>query len=103
EDGIRDFHVTGVQTCALPIYPLIIGSVLGVVCAAFGWLPPDIVMAPLDLVAAAAVPILLLNFGLSLAGDRVLAPGPYRKDVILEIGRASCRGKVVISEFFVLF
>src|SRR5690606_40368066 len=22
EDGIRDFHVTGVQTCALPIYDL---------------------------------------------------------------------------------
>src|SRR5690606_40117671 len=22
EDGIRDFHVTGVQTCALPIYHL---------------------------------------------------------------------------------
>src|SRR5690606_40321314 len=22
EDGIRDFHVTGVQTCALPIFPL---------------------------------------------------------------------------------
>src|SRR5690606_39941711 len=22
EDGIRDFHVTGVQTCALPIYIL---------------------------------------------------------------------------------
>src|SRR5690606_39531435 len=22
EDGIRDFHVTGVQTCALPIYPV---------------------------------------------------------------------------------
>src|SRR5690606_40927541 len=21
EEGIRDFHVTGVQTCALPIYP----------------------------------------------------------------------------------
>src|SRR5690606_40565681 len=21
EDGIRDFHVTGVQTCALPIWP----------------------------------------------------------------------------------
>src|SRR5690606_37972484 len=29
EDGIRDFHVTGVQTCALPIYVLIncIGSI----------------------------------------------------------------------------
>src|SRR5690606_31916578 len=27
EDGIRDFHVTGVQTCALPIYPVITGRV----------------------------------------------------------------------------
>src|SRR5690606_40721399 len=25
EDGIRDFHVTGVQTCALPIFILCIG------------------------------------------------------------------------------
>src|SRR5436309_9447572 len=24
EDGIRDFHVTGVQTCALPIFPLLV-------------------------------------------------------------------------------
>src|SRR5690606_39805364 len=29
EDGIRDFHVTGVQTCALPIlFLLLVGSVL---------------------------------------------------------------------------
>src|SRR5690606_39694941 len=28
EDGIRDFHVTGVQTCALPILPSL-ESVLG--------------------------------------------------------------------------
>src|SRR5690606_40679834 len=26
EDGIRDFHVTGVQTCALPIYQAIEGE-----------------------------------------------------------------------------
>src|SRR5207253_6369091 len=26
EDGIRDGHVTGVQTCALPIYPTVIGD-----------------------------------------------------------------------------
>src|SRR5690606_40758338 len=25
EDGIRDFHVTGVQTCALPIFPVGVG------------------------------------------------------------------------------
>ncbi len=63
--------------------PLIIGALLGVLCAVFDWLPPDQVMAPLDLIAGAGVPILLINFGMSLAGDRVLKPGPYRKDVIL--------------------
>src|SRR5207302_6230145 len=26
EDGIRDFHVTGVQTCALPISPALPGE-----------------------------------------------------------------------------
>src|SRR5690606_23708640 len=26
EDGIRDFHVTGVQTCALPISPIVEGA-----------------------------------------------------------------------------
>src|SRR5690606_41028982 len=30
EDGIRDFHVTGVQTCALPIYPWVAHFVDGV-------------------------------------------------------------------------
>src|SRR5690606_40331366 len=28
EDGIRDFHVTGVQTCALPIYRIYQGPVM---------------------------------------------------------------------------
>src|SRR5690606_40551766 len=27
EDGIRDFHVTGVQTCALPIWPMATAAV----------------------------------------------------------------------------
>src|SRR5690606_41035282 len=29
EDGIRDFHVTGVQTCALPISSSVAGGALG--------------------------------------------------------------------------
>src|SRR5690606_40612628 len=29
EDGIRDFHVTGVQTCALPIYLDVVVKDLG--------------------------------------------------------------------------
>ncbi|MBO9578900.1 MAG: AEC family transporter [Microbacteriaceae bacterium] len=63
--------------------PLLIASVLGIVCAATGWLPPEPVMAPFDFVGAAAVPVLLLNFGLALSSGRVLAPGPYRRDVVL--------------------
>src|SRR5690606_40489621 len=29
EDGIRDFHVTGVQTCALPIFGFVEGATSG--------------------------------------------------------------------------
>src|SRR5690606_39861641 len=29
EDGIRDFHVTGVQTCALPIYTTLLSLEVG--------------------------------------------------------------------------
>src|ERR1039457_6436916 len=43
EDGIRDYKVTGVQTCALPIYLLVEGGastrLLRVYTALFGWLP----------------------------------------------------------------
>src|SRR5690606_20479720 len=33
EDGIRDFHVTGVQTCALPIYGFDLSGDLGALAA----------------------------------------------------------------------
>src|SRR5436309_3894168 len=36
EDGIRDFHVTGVQTCALPIYVLALQAVEGHMRTAVG-------------------------------------------------------------------
>src|SRR5690606_40079651 len=37
EDGIRDFHVTGVQTCALPILTMLLGfgTPLALVAAMF--------------------------------------------------------------------
>src|SRR5690606_40725887 len=31
EDGIRDFHVTGVQTCALPISPSVLSRTPGAI------------------------------------------------------------------------
>ncbi|OJX65635.1 MAG: hypothetical protein BGO95_01920 [Micrococcales bacterium 73-13] len=63
--------------------PLLIASLLGIVCAATGWMPPDPVMAPLDMIGSAAVPILLLNFGLALSAGRVLAPSRFRRDIVL--------------------
>src|SRR5439155_18885804 len=47
EDGIRDGHVTGVQTCALPILvgfsatvlSVLIGTIVGIAAAHFGGWP----------------------------------------------------------------
>src|SRR5256885_4383783 len=36
EDGIRDYKVTAVQTCALPIYSIALGSAIGIF---FGFTP----------------------------------------------------------------
>ena len=63
--------------------PLIIGSLLGLIVALTHLQLPAPVLAPFQLVGAAAVPVILLNFGMSLHGRRALAPGTHRKDVIL--------------------
>ena len=63
--------------------PLIIGSVLGLIVAITHLKIPDPVLAPFQLVGGAAVPVILLGFGMSLHGSRVLAPGTNRRDVLL--------------------
>lgn len=63
--------------------PLIIGSLLGVIVAVTHVQLPAPVLAPFQLIGAAAVPVILMNFGMSLHGSRALAPGTDRKDVIL--------------------
>lgn len=63
--------------------PIIIGSALGAILSATQIELPDAVMEPFRLVGAAAVPVVLLSFGISLHGERALAPGAERKDVVL--------------------
>lgn len=63
--------------------PLIIGSALGALVAIVGIEIPDAVMEPFRIVGAAAVPLVLINFGMSLHGQRPLAPGTQRRDVVL--------------------
>jgi len=63
--------------------PLIIGSALGTILAITGIQLPDAVMEPFRIVGAAAVPLVLIAFGMSLHGGRLLAPGTDRRGVIL--------------------
>jgi malonate transporter len=63
--------------------PLLIGSMLGLAVALSGIELPAPVMAPFELVGAAAIPVLLLTFGMSLHGHQVLASGTARLDVVV--------------------
>ena len=63
--------------------PILIGSALGTVLAVTGIQLPDAVMEPFRIVGAAAVPLVLIAFGMSLHGSRPLAPGTDRRAVVI--------------------
>jgi predicted permease len=65
--------------------PLIIGSLLGLLVALAGIELPEPVLAPFELVGAAAVPVILINFGMSLHGRRLLDTPGSRRDVVLAV------------------
>lgn len=81
--------VTTGQRKAIPILrrtltnPIVLGSVLGVAVALSGVTLPRIVMAPAELVANACVPVLLISYGISLHGTRVLGHSGRRRDILL--------------------
>nr|WP_277816612.1 MULTISPECIES: AEC family transporter [Microbacterium] len=55
--------------------PIVLASAAGLTVAALGWSIPEMLMAPLDMVAATAIPLVLLAFGASLRGARPLGAG----------------------------
>jgi hypothetical protein len=63
--------------------PLIIASVLGVIVAVTGVRIPTPVLAPFVLIGGAAVPIVLISFGMSLHGQKILEAGTDRADVVV--------------------
>ncbi|MFD4422870.1 AEC family transporter [Agromyces sp. NPDC058484] len=63
--------------------PIIIGSLLGVLVAVSGIELPPIVLEPIELIGNAAVPLMLIAYGLSLHGQRLFEPGTGRRDVLL--------------------
>lgn len=63
--------------------PIIIGSLLGVLVAVTGVELPDAVLEPFRIIGAAAVPVMLMTFGISLHGQRPLQAGSQRGPVLL--------------------
>jgi len=63
--------------------PIIVGSVLGTLVSVLGIRLPPIVIEPITLLAHACVPVLLISYGISLHGQRVLGAAGRRRDVLL--------------------
>ena len=67
--------------------PMIVGSGLGLLVAGTGWHVPELVMQPIHLIGGAAIPAMLLAFGMSLNGSRPLqASAGRRLDTLLASG-----------------
>lgn len=62
--------------------PIIIASALGFVFALLGIRTPEIALGPIEMLGGAAVPMVLLSFGVSLRGQRALQPGTGRAAVL---------------------
>lgn len=65
--------------------PMLIAAALGALVSALGIELPAPVLAPLEILGGAAVPLMLLAFGISLGGERPLQPGSGRKEVALAV------------------
>lgn len=63
--------------------PIVLGSALGAGVSISGLELPPVVMEPAMLIANACVPILLISYGISLYGQRVLGPSGRRRDIVL--------------------
>ena len=63
--------------------PMIIASALGVVVAASGYRLPAPVLQPLTLLAGAAIPLVLMAFGMSLRGSKPLGGAAHRTEALV--------------------
>ncbi|QJU55365.1 AEC family transporter [Herbiconiux sp. KACC 21604] len=63
--------------------PMIIASALGLAIAVAGVRLPDAVFAPFELIGGAAIPLVLLSFGMSLVGQRPLQAGTGRAEIVV--------------------
>jgi predicted permease len=76
---------------ALVRNPLIVAVALGVLVATTGRRLPAVIADPIATIGRAAVPVVLIAFGMSLSGRRVLAAGPDRWGTIVAVA-LKCAG-----------
>lgn len=65
--------------------PVLVASVLGFVCALLKVDVPEIALGPIRMIGAAAIPMILISFGISLRGQRALQAGTGRTAVLTAI------------------
>ena len=65
--------------------PLTVAVALGIIVAVTGLRLPSVIAEPITAIGQAAVPVVLLVFGMSLSGRRLLAPGPDRMPTIVAV------------------
>jgi predicted permease len=79
-------HASWRRTVTTPLRnPLIVAVALGLVSAVTGVRLPSVLGHPVAVMGAAAVPVVLIAYGLSLRGERVLSPGPERFGTIVAV------------------
>ncbi|MBB2924808.1 AEC family transporter [Cellulomonas cellasea] len=65
--------------------PIIVGALVGLLLAALPWSPPEVLLGPFGIVGAAAAPLALLTFGMSLAVPRTVDARPVRRELVLVV------------------
>ena len=63
--------------------PIVVGSALGAIVSVSGIELPPVVLDPAQLIANACVPVMLISYGISLHGQRVLGSSGRRRDITL--------------------
>jgi predicted permease len=66
--------------------PLVLAILAGVGTSSLGWRPPGAVLSGLGELGHAAVPVILIAFGIALTGRRVLSSGTGRGEILLATG-----------------
>jgi predicted permease len=88
-DASTSRHRTTVFSMLVPTLknPMIVGSLAGLACALFDIRLPQPLADPIELIAGASIPAMLIAFGISLVGSKPLgASGGRRADTLVATG-----------------